>query len=55
MLLVPLTPIFLPASPAMVVMGESAVVTSARVPGPQDGGLGQDAEPGSGRLRRGSM
>ena len=33
MLLVPLTPIFLPASAAMVVMGESAVVISARVSG----------------------
>lgn len=31
MLLIPLTPIFLPASAAMVVTGESAATTSARV------------------------
>ena len=35
MLFVPLTPIFLPASWLTVVMGESAVVTSARLPGPR--------------------
>jgi hypothetical protein len=35
MLLIPLTPIFLPASSAIDVMGEFAVVTSTRVPGPR--------------------
>jgi len=33
MLLAPLTPIVLPASSATVVIAESAVVTSTRVPG----------------------
>ena len=35
MLLVPLTPILRPARSAMVVMGEFAVVTSTRLPGPR--------------------
>ena len=52
MLLVPLTPIFLPARPAMVVMGEFARDDQRARVRPQGGGLGEDAEPGPRRLRR---
>jgi hypothetical protein len=42
-----LTPIFSPASPAMVVMRDLDVTTSVRVFGAKGGGLGQDAERGA--------
>ena len=51
MLLIPLTPIFLPASAAMVVMRESRRDDQRAGVRPQGGGLGQDAEPGPRGLR----